>query len=175
MTLKNIYAVLVVALLILPPTPACRRKAVEEQKPAATVAPAATPEVVIPTPTPKKVPTKQEEIEAFLASWVRAWEARDIGAYMDHYSKEFKSGGKGFAAWKEHKKRVFAGLKSIRVELKDTKISVQDDKATVVFVQDYQDNEKKDVGEKTLKLANEQGRWMIVGEEWKPLPGGQKK
>jgi uncharacterized protein YchJ len=89
---------------------------------------------------------------------------------MDHYSSKFQNPKGGYAAWKEQKRKLFAELKSIRVTIENVKISFTGDTAKVVFTQQYQDNLKKDTGEKTLHLVSESGRWMIVGEEWKALP-----
>jgi murein L,D-transpeptidase YafK len=163
---KRITRFLPAFLMVFLAFSSCDRKGGDDKKadpapPAASKAPA--PVVKTPVPDPKK------EIEAFLESWEKAWEARDLEAYLDHYSKTFQAGKRDYEAWKKHKGGLFSRLKSVAVELKDTNITVSDQEATVTFIQDYKDNRRGDYGKKTLLLILESGRWMIVNETWEAV------
>jgi hypothetical protein len=55
------------------------------------------------------------------------------------------------------------------LEIVDLGVFIEGEYATARFVQRYHGSKFSDVGEKTLTMANLNGKWKIVSETWKPL------
>ncbi len=128
-----------------PPSPPVASKA-SEPKPAAAQAQDAT------------------EIKAFLAAWEKSWEKKDLNQYMDCYSKAFRSKGKGWEQWKQHKKQLNSRYRSIQVSLDEIKIQQNGKTATISFRQTYNSDGLKSVGRKSLTLREEGNSWKIISE-----------
>src|SRR5262249_53943851 len=48
-------------------------------------------------------PGQDERLKTFFASWIKAWETKDLDSYIDHYHSDFSAQGKNKAAWKSYK------------------------------------------------------------------------
>jgi murein L,D-transpeptidase YafK len=118
----------------------------------------------------RAVEQKDTEIRKMLGSWKKAWEQKNLPAYMAFYDREFKSGGMGFKAWKRHRQKVNQKYRSITVGISDLTIEQTSAvMASVSFMQQYKADDYMDEGLKSLLLVKRGKGWKIREEEWKPL------
>jgi murein L,D-transpeptidase YafK len=105
-----------------------------------------------------------------LDSWKKAWERKNLPAYMAFYDRDFQSRGMDFKAWKKHREKLNQKYRSITVSISDLKIKrTSPVMATVDFTQKYEADDYKDKGLKSLLLVKKGKDWKIREEEWKPL------
>ncbi|GAB2883077.1 hypothetical protein GCM10027046_09400 [Uliginosibacterium flavum] len=100
-------------------------------------------------------------------NWRADWESRDVGKYLDHYSKKFRIGDLDLNAWGKQKREVAAAKSWIKIEL--SQLSVlrnpgKDDMVMVSFEQDYRSNNLNNVAKKRQYWSKEGGRWKIIYE-----------
>ncbi|NLA75578.1 MAG: L,D-transpeptidase, partial [Deltaproteobacteria bacterium] len=62
---------------------------------------------------------QKKEMEIIVESWRSAWAGKEIEKYMSFYSRKFKSGAKGWEAWKNYKRQLARQYKKIDVEVND--------------------------------------------------------
>lgn len=111
---------------------------------------------------------ESEEFHQTLEQWRRDWESRNTEAYLDHYSRNFRSDGMDLAGWKARKRRVNAVKSWIKVELGS--LSILRDSGTeplvvVTFEQDYRSSNLSTRLRKRQYWIVEEGRWKIAHEE----------
>jgi lipopolysaccharide transport protein LptA len=127
----------------------------------------------IPPSAPSAPPAEEEvdevEVLAFLERWRSAWENKKLDAYMECYSRRFRSGGRDWKGWKDYKARLNRRYRFIRVEMEDVQVTANHEGLRVSFIQNYQSDRYKDRGRKILHLVREDGQWKILREEWKAL------
>jgi murein L,D-transpeptidase YafK len=110
--------------------------------------------------------SRREFLAAF-EKWRTDWESLDTDRYLSHYSRQFRTEGKDFAAWSERKRKVNAGKTWAKVGV--TELSVlgspsAEELVVVTFAQDYRSS---NLSNRTLKRqywTREAGRWRIVFE-----------
>jgi murein L,D-transpeptidase YafK len=113
---------------------------------------------------------KNNKIRKMLDSWKKAWERKNLPAYMAFYDRDFQSRGMDFKAWKKHREKLNQKYRSITVSISDLKIKrTSPVMATVDFTQKYEADDYKDKGLKSLLLVKKGKDWKIREEEWKPL------
>lgn len=123
----------------------------------------------------KRSPSPAEEIKKFLEMWERAWEQKDLEAYVSLYDKGFSSRGMDLNKWTEHRRRLNEKHRSVRVQISGLTIKqASSHMATVGFRQEYQADDYRDVGYKDLVLIKRGKAWKIKREEWKPLGRGSR-
>ena len=134
--------------------------------PAPTPAPAATP-APAPTPAPAAAPTgnPSAEAEAAVRAWASAWAAKDMKGYLAAYGKEFDPPGNASRSdWESERRQRITGKASISVKLEGLSVSVNGNKATAKFRQDYKAGGLAVSSRKTLDLVKTGERWQIVRE-----------
>ena len=133
---------------------------VEQVVLAADAAPAADAASVIP------LAAEQAAVDA-VQVWAAAWSARDVEKYLAVYAPEFKpASGMSRTAWEAQRRDRIAKAKTIKVELSDIKVNIQDEnRASVTFKQSYRANNHEDVTHKTLELEKVGDAWLIVSEQ----------
>ncbi len=139
-------------------------------KPAPAPAPAA---VATPVPAPAPVAASEikpapaadheREVESAVREWASAWSRKDMSDYFAAYSKDF-SGGKSRKAWEQERRDRILGKRSITVKISNLKVSVDGNKATARFRQDYKADSLDISGSKRLDLIRSNGTWVIVKE-----------
>ncbi|WIM06678.1 MAG: L,D-transpeptidase family protein [Candidatus Nitricoxidivorans perseverans] len=105
---------------------------------------------------------------AMIDEWRGDWESMDIDRYARHYSKKFQSGRQDQAGWIEHKRKVNAGKRWIKVEARNISMfrdPGRDEYVVVTFEQDYQSSNLSNVMKKRQYWIKEDGRWKIVSED----------
>jgi murein L,D-transpeptidase YafK len=110
------------------------------------------------------------EIKNLLSRWKKAWEGKNLGAYMACYDLTFQSGGMDLKAWKVHKQKLNRRYRSIAVAIEDLTIEQASPAvATAAFRQTYKADDYRDDGLKNLLLVKRGDMWRIKKEEWRPL------
>lgn len=148
------------------PTPAPAPAPTPAPAPAAKPAPAP-----VPAPAPAPAPTKQEsedasaerDVASAVRAWAEAWSRQDMGDYFAAYAKDF-DGGKSRKAWEQERRERITGKRSISVKVSGLKVSVNGNKATAQFRQDYKADNLSVSSGKRLDLVRNGGNWVIVKE-----------
>jgi tetratricopeptide (TPR) repeat protein len=141
--------------------PTSTQAATKPAIPTATVSP--TPQPV--TPVTKLEPNHSEEVLKAVRQWATDWSKKDVEAYLDAYSKDFKpTGGLTRTQWKAERRARIEGRKKIRVEIIQPTVAVTGETAKVSFRQRYQSDNLYNNSRKTLTLSRQDGRWLIVSE-----------
>jgi len=122
-------------------------------------------------PTPAKVVNvpmsgnATADVKTTVEAWAKAWAAKDVAAYLGFYAPEFETpAGMARAGWEAQRKERIEPKKSISVEVKINKTSLQGNTATVVFRQLYRADAVKSDNTKTLRLVKTGDRWLITSE-----------
>jgi tetratricopeptide (TPR) repeat protein len=177
---KPATAPVVSAPVAAKPAPAPVVAAAPAAKPAP--APVATPPAAKPTPAPPVVvaatPAKpatppavnaaaggEKEVEAAVHAWADAWADKNMNTYLASYGPSFDPPGKQVRkAWEEDRRARIVGKSRISVKLSNLTVTVQGNKATAKFKQDYSADALQVSSRKTLELAKAGERWVIVKE-----------
>lgn len=155
--------------VIAPSTPAPTKPLVamtppEPAKPTPVVAkPAAPAKQVVAA---KSSGNDNEEALKSVHEWASAWSAKNTRKYLSFYAPEFKTpDGESRSAWEQQRQDRIAKPKSIRVEVRDAKVKLNDDShATVTFKQLYRASHLHTSASKTLEMVKVNGRWLITEE-----------
>jgi murein L,D-transpeptidase YafK len=138
-------------------------------KPGAAPAAEARREAIEKTPA-----VNLAEIKAFLNAWKSSWEKKDLHRYMDCYSKSFRSQGKNWDQWKQHKKSLNERYRLIQVTLEDIQAKRVGDQVVVTFRQTYRSDSLKSAGLKSLTLRQEGSSWKIFREDFARTKGSPR-
>ena len=106
-------------------------------------------------------------LAAAIEQWRADWQSRDTEKYLSHYSSRFESGSQNLKAWAEHKRKVNAGKKWIKVNL--SRVSMlryprERDVVVVTYEQDYRSDGLANVMRKRQYWVKEGERWKILYE-----------
>lgn len=136
--------------------------------PQTSLAPAAAPAapMAAPAPTPP-VANPQSAIAVAFDSWQTAWASRNVPSYLKHYAPGFKGQEKSAEQWQAKRKQIIEAAGKIELTLGMPRIELQDqDRAKLVFEQEYRSRSKQDRGIKTLLMRRIDGRWLIEQESF---------
>ncbi len=160
------------------PAPAPAAKPVPAPAPAPAPAPvpapvpAPAPAPVAPKPAPAETkPAKPEvdesarerEVGNAIRAWADAWSRKDMDGYIGSYSSDF-SGDKTRKAWEQDRKERILGKRTISVKVSGLHITVNGNKATAQFRQDYRADSLNVSSGKRLDLVRKGNNWVIVKE-----------
>ena len=114
-----------------------------------------------------------QSIRSDIEVWRSDWTSLDTDAYLSHYHRKFRSGGRDLAAWKRYKHRVNAGKTYVDVSFSDMTLIHDPNRwpegevVVAEFNQHYRSSNYSDTGRKRLYLARESDRspWKIILEE----------
>ncbi|MBF0369740.1 MAG: tetratricopeptide repeat protein [Magnetococcales bacterium] len=110
---------------------------------------------------------KRASVEKAVRAWASAWSARDVNRYLSHYGSNFElpDDVADRSAWEQKRRWIIRKARSIKVELRNLKVTLDNDsEARVTFQQIYRSSRYKDKVAKTLFMEKERGRWRIVRE-----------
>ena len=133
---------------------------------AAAPKPAATPAAPAPAPA-AQAPAGNEtaDVEAAVAAWAKAWSARNMSSYLGAYAPNFTPGdGQSRKSWESERKSRIVPRSRIEVGVNDLSVSINGDRATAKFRQDYSSDTLNVTSRKTLDMVKSGGRWLIVRE-----------
>ncbi len=118
---------------------------------------------------------RSEKLHAFFNSWIKAWEARDIDSYMNHYHTDFASMGRNRAQWRDYKNVLNKKYRKITVGASAPYFFRHPKYTMLIFTQDYQSELQGggkglvSRGTKILYFAEESGMPKIVSESFTEL------
>jgi len=122
------------------------------------------------SPTTKTIPT------SFIQNWARAWEKKNISAYISFYSKEYKGTQNHRGAWEASRQRALKKNKNISIKLRNIQIYERGKKRVEAnFTQEYKSDGYTDTGIKELLLEKKGADWRIIKETWMPAGATVKK
>lgn len=108
--------------------------------------------------------TRSEVLHA-VDSWARAWSARDVGAYLNAYARDFAlPAGQSRKVWETERRARIEDKKRISVQIVAPQVAVNGDTATVRFRQNYDSDRFKSDSRKTLVLKKQGSAWRIQQE-----------
>ncbi len=120
-------------------------------------------------------PGKDPSIQSFFESWIKAWEARDIDAYIDHYHSDFVAQKKDRDAWKKYKTALNNRYMDISIGPEDVLYYKHPKYWMITFTQNYRSKLKgggwghRSRGTKILYVAEEAGKPKIIAETYTQL------
>lgn len=130
---------------------------------AAAPAAAAPPQPT--TPAPAAATDSQDEVQAAVSAWAKAWSSRNMTAYLGTYAPAFvPAGGQSRSAWEADRKARIVPRSRIGVEVNDLSVQVNGNRSTARFLQVYSSDTLNVSSRKTLELVKSGGRWLIVRE-----------
>jgi hypothetical protein len=100
--------------------------------------------------------------------WLKAWQGREVNAYLSFYSKNFKDPKKSRKEWEMQRRSALSRNSSITIQVSDIQMKQNDETIEMSFVQDFKSDRASDIGMKELIWKNEGNRWKIIKEIWKP-------
>jgi adhesin transport system outer membrane protein len=138
-------------------------RAPAEPLPAATPAPTPQPAPAASAPVPDKACAA---ISPSIQAWISAWNAKDLGGYLSHYSDKFAPAmGLSRSQWEALRKKRVGKQGDINAVIRNIQIpQCQDHAAQATFSQEYGSSDYRDSVEKTLSLEWINGQWKIVKE-----------
>lgn len=137
----------------------------QPRKPASKPAAVVAAKPAAPAPVPKPVVAKPAgSVESAVNAWAQAWARRDVDAYLAAYSPDFSAPGLSRADWEAQRRSRIEAPKSITVDISNLNVEQQGTTATATFRQAYRSDRLSSTVTKTLKLAQLDGQWRIIGE-----------
>lgn len=150
-----------------PARPATPAPAPAPAKPAASTAapaPAPAPAASAPAAAPASA-NAEKEVEAAVRAWADAWAAKDMSGYLASYGSNFDTpGGQTRKAWEDERRSRIVGKSRITLKLNNLDVTVNGNKASAKFRQDYSADSLNVSSRKTLDLEKVGDRWVIVRE-----------
>ena len=108
-----------------------------------------------------------EAVLKSLNEWAEAWARRDAAAHFSAYDDSFvPQGGGSRADWEKRKRQVIDAAKSIEIKVESPSVKRDEEgTAVVTFNQHYRSDSYSDAVVKQLRMAERNGRWLIVEEK----------
>ncbi len=105
-------------------------------------------------------------LEETVRNWAKAWSAKNVDGYLAFYGAGFKvPGGEKRSVWEKSRQERIKAPASIRVELSDIRVKMQDDNhATVNFRQSYRAGDVAKRTNKSLVMKKSGSKWYIEQE-----------
>ncbi|MEY2842228.1 MAG: hypothetical protein RI920_265 [Pseudomonadota bacterium] len=141
------------------PTPAPVPVPVVAPKPAPAPAP-----VQAPAPVEAKAERGEKDVEGAVKAWANAWSKKDVDGYFAAYTKDFDGGKNGRRSWETERRDRINGKRSISVKLSDLRVTINGNKATATFHQDYRADSLTVSSGKKLELVRSGNNWLISKE-----------
>ena len=108
----------------------------------------------------------RERNSAAVYDWAQAWQNQNIEAYLAAYAPDFQpAGGLSREAWEAQRRERVGSPERIRVRVRNPDITiVNDERARIIFEQEYESDTYSDVTNKVLDLRRSGDRWLILRE-----------
>lgn len=117
--------------------------------------------------TSASIGKQRQEFRTLMSRWERDWESRDIDSFLQHYSKEFFSGGRDYEAWALNARVSYADASFINVELRNVSMFSYPGQEMVVttFEQSYESNNLRQSSKKRQYWKRDKfQQWKIIYE-----------
>ena len=132
-----------------------------------TSTPVSAPAAIAPT-KPAAAPSGDalaQEVTETVQKWAKAWASKDMDGYLAAYSSQFApEGQRNRKAWEQERRARITSKGSIAVDVSDLEVKADGTQVAAVFRQRYKSGSLTSASRKTLILAKEGGRWLIVRE-----------
>lgn len=111
-------------------------------------------------------PAQQEVMQA-VTEWATHWSQSDINGYLAAYSSNYQpQDNQSRSDWEKTRRTRLAKPAAISLKINQPKVAFLDDNlATVKFVQSYKSDSYNDTVRKTLLMERENNNWLIVREQ----------
>jgi ketosteroid isomerase-like protein len=130
--------------------------------------PAIEPSAVLPTTKlseTTEASVVRDQIAAAIKSWAEAWSNQDLSNYFAAYAETYRAPtSKSRIAWEEDRRARIMGKAKITVAVDQLQIRVTGATAKARFLQHYQSDRLNQRIQKSLVLAEVNGRWLIQEE-----------
>lgn len=121
-----------------------------------------------PAPASKTDRTDTADAEAVrraVLAWAKAWGRKDMDNYLDAYASQFVPAERmSRSKWESERRLRILSKKSISVEIRQLKVSVDGKNASAQFQQIYASDNFTGNSQKTLDMVRHGNRWLIVRE-----------
>jgi murein L,D-transpeptidase YafK len=120
-------------------------------------------------------PGRDEKLKTFFQSWIKAWETKDLDAYVDHYHSDFSAKGMNKAQWRRYKGTLNKNYASIEIGPENVLYYEHPKYSMITFTQNYRSKLKnggwghRSRGTKILYIAEEAGQPKIIAETYTTL------
>jgi len=153
-----------VGSLPLAARPAVQAAPAPVQAPVAAVQQAAPKSPVVVTP--KALPEDPAKLLGpSLEAWRKAWESKDVAAYLAFYGRDFAPADKrSRTAWEAERRSKLGKPGEIAVSIQNPVFMHSGDVLTVVFDQGYKSANYQDAIRKQMEWVREDGAWRIRRE-----------
>ena len=118
-----------------------------------------------PVAKPVAADAEHDDVMNAVNAWARAWSAKDVGAYLAHYTPDYQPGSnQPHKVWVDDRRARIEGKGRISVQIESARVTVDGSTATVKFRQQYSSDRLHSNGPKTLVLTRQSGQWLIKQE-----------
>lgn len=110
---------------------------------------------------------QQQPIMDAVTAWAKKWAGQDIEGYLAAYSANYEpQANKTRAEWEAQRRSRLAAPGKISIDISQPSVLLLDDQlATVKFLQKYRSDKYSDTVRKTLLLERVENSWLIVREQ----------
>lgn len=120
----------------------------------------------------RRIARNRDEVRQATLAWLRAWQDRDLDAYVSFYDRSFRYRGRKLDWFRKYKKRVFGRYRKMQVRMDERRILPHEKYVVVVMNQDFNgDNRYVSRGRKYLYWTmNGADQWRIRQEVFDKEP-----
>ena len=116
-------------------------------------------------PTAPAYTAEQTAVLDAVNAWASAWSARDVNAYLAAYSSDFVTPrGVSHEQWAAERTERITSKQRIAVKVEAPKVTLDGDRASVQFRQQFSSDKLRSTDQKTLMLIRRDGAWRIREE-----------
>lgn len=114
---------------------------------------------------------RRKELQAFLDSWVNAWQEKRLDDYLDSYADEFKIDGMDRIEYGKYKAKLNQAYETIKITAENRRYFFHEKYDLVTFDQTYESTLPggkpgfKVQGKKNLYVQMRNGHYKIIAEE----------
>lgn len=111
--------------------------------------------------------SSNDEVLKAVHEWVSAWSSKNANKYLAMYAKNFKTpNDEARSSWEQQRRERISKPQAIVVSISNAKVKLVDDNnATVSFIQSYRSGALKSTTRKTLEMTMSNGKWQILSEQ----------
>ncbi|HEY1058772.1 MAG TPA: TolC family outer membrane protein [Limnobacter sp.] len=122
--------------------------------------------------------TVSKNLIARTGDWLKAWQSKDVNAYIAFYSPTFKPEQGNYESWEINRRERLRSAAKIEIDMTDVQVVPNFDDPTIyelTFTQNYRSNNYQEKSKKTLTWKQQGGQWQIVRERNEPLTAAPAK
>lgn len=123
------------------------------------------PQTATPSKPSHTETAETDAIRSAVMTWAKAWSRKDMEHYFDAYAASFVPSERlSRSKWEAERRLRILSKKSISVEVRQFKVTVEGKTATVQFQQIYSSDNFTGNSRKTLEMVKQGGHWLIARE-----------